>query len=80
MTKNPAKQLKAKSQPEMVNLEILNDGTIRPRKSFATFAGMVYQLWLINKRFTKMGIVGDFTVRLPLPGKFKYGGGAKHEK
>jgi len=27
---------------------------------------MVYQLRLINKRFKKLGIEGDFTVRLPI--------------
>lgn len=57
---------------EMVNMDVNTDGTIRARRGFKTFAGMVWQLWLINRRFTKMGIKGDFTVRLPLPeGNFK---------
>lgn len=55
-----------------INVEVMTNGTLRPRKSYKTFAGMVYQLWLINQRYTKMGVKGDFTVRLPLkPGGYK---------
>lgn len=56
----------------MQNIDIDSNGTVRPRKVFKTFSGMVWQFWLINKRFKKMGIVGNFTVTLPLPeGNFK---------
>lgn len=50
-----------------LNIALATDGAVHPRRGWKTFAGMVYQLWLINKRYTKMGIKGDFTVRLPLP-------------
>ena len=57
----------------MLNMDITYDGIVRPRKGFKTFSGMVWQLWLINNRFEKMGIQGDFMVRLPLPeGDFEY--------
>jgi hypothetical protein len=58
--------------PTTSNVDIQVDGTLHPRKSWKTFAGMVYQLWLINKRYTRMSVQGDFTVRLPLPkGNYK---------
>ena len=53
--------------PEMHNIDMRSDGIIRPRKSFKTFWGMVWQLWLINRRYTKMGVKGSFSVTLPLP-------------
>jgi len=51
----------------MLNVDIHTDGTIRARKGFKTFAGMVWHLWLINRRYNKLGVKGAFTVRLPLP-------------
>lgn len=51
----------------MVNVEIGRDGILRPRKSWKTFAGMVYQLWQLNKRYHRTGVKGDFVVSLPLP-------------
>ena len=51
---------------QMQNVEFLSNGTIRARRGYKTFKGMVYQLWLINKRYSKLGVQGDFTVRLPL--------------
>lgn len=58
--------------PQLTNVDIDRSGAFRPRKSWKTFAGMVHQLWLINKRFQKLGVDGDFTVRLPLPsGNYK---------
>ena len=52
---------------EMTNMVVDNNGNLRPRKSWKTFGGMVWQLYLINRRFKKLGVRGDFTVRLPLP-------------
>jgi len=49
------------------NIDVHTDGIVHPRKGWKTFAGMVYQLWLINKRYERMNIKGDFTIRLPLP-------------
>ncbi len=51
---------------EMTNMDIDASGHLRTRHSWTTFRGMVWQLWLINKRFSKRGISGDFTVTLPL--------------
>lgn len=57
----------------LLNVEVLTDGTLRPRRGYGTFAGLVYQLWLMNKRYQKLNVVADYTVRLPLKtGKFKY--------
>jgi len=50
----------------MLNIDITSKGEINKRKDWKSFKGMVYQLRLINKRYTKMGIQGDFTIRLPL--------------
>jgi len=52
---------------EMQNIDISQDGVVRPRKGFKTFRGFVYQMWLLNRRYKKMGIQGNFTVTLPLP-------------
>lgn len=52
---------------EMVNIDLSQDGVVRPRKGFKTFRGFVYQMWLINRRYKKMGVEGNFTVKLPLP-------------
>lgn len=55
------------------NIDVTPKGELRPRKGYKTFAGMVRELWHINKRYTKFGIVGDFNVRLPLKtGGFKF--------
>ena len=54
-------------KPHMTNVDITSDGVIRPRKGFKTFSGMVWQLWLINRRFSRMNVEGNFTVKLPLP-------------
>jgi hypothetical protein len=64
---------------EITNVDVDKSGVMRPRKMWRTFAGMVWQLWLINKRFKKLGIVGDFTVRLPLPGKYPMRSSIKSE-
>ena len=53
----------------LLNVEARTDGTIRPRKGFKTFNGFVYQMWILNRRYKKMGIRGSFTVTLPLPEK-----------
>lgn len=60
------------SHTRFTNIDFDQSGVLRPRKTWSTFAGMVWQLWLINKKLTKLGVRGDYTVRLPLkPGKFK---------
>jgi hypothetical protein len=60
------------SLSSMTNMDMDNSGILRPRKSWETFGGMVYQLWLLNKKYKRLGIVGDFTVRFPLPrGSYK---------
>lgn len=48
------------------NIEIQTDGTLRPRRGYKSFRGMVWQLWLINRRYQKMGVSGSFVVTLPL--------------
>lgn len=52
-----------------LNIDIQTDGSMRKRKGWKTFEGMVYQLRLINERYNKQGWSGDFTIRLPLPTK-----------
>ena len=53
-------------QYEIKNIDINKKGNISVRKRWITFKGMVYRLKLINKRFKKFDLSGDFTVRLPL--------------
>ena len=51
---------------QSLNIDIKTNGEIQKRVGWKSFKGMVYQLKLINKRYKKMGVSGDFTVRLPL--------------
>lgn len=50
---------------QSLNVDLSGSQTTK-RKGWKTFEGMVYQLGLINSRYLKRGISGDFTVRLPL--------------
>lgn len=51
---------------KLLNIDFTKNGCITKRRGWKTFKGMVYQLSLINKRYKKFGIIGDFTIRLPL--------------
>jgi len=53
----------------LLNIDVTIGGEIKKRKGWKTFQGMIYQLKLINKRYGKLGITGDFTIRLPLKEK-----------
>lgn len=54
---------------QFLNIDINKNGSIKKRKSWKSFKGMIYQLKLINKRYEKFNIVGDFTIRLPIKEK-----------
>jgi hypothetical protein len=57
----------------LLNVEIKTDGTLRARRGYKTFSGLVWQLWMMNRRYQKLNVVADYTIRLPLKtGKFKY--------
>ena len=51
-----------------MNISYNHDGTIRKRIGWRTFAEMVHDLWIQNKRLKKFGYEMDYTLRLPLKG------------
>jgi len=51
----------------MINIEIKSNGTVQ-RTGYRTFAEMVRMLERINKRYKKLGVSGDFMIRLPIRG------------
>ncbi len=53
----------------LLNINWNKDGEFIKRKGWKSFRGMVYQLKLLNKSYKKMGMQGEFTVKLPLKEK-----------
>lgn len=51
---------------EMNNIDFNMQGCVVKVKGWKTFNGMVRQLKTINNKYKKLGVVGDFTIRLPL--------------
>lgn len=50
----------------MENITFNQDGHIVKRHGWKSFRGMIKELRRLNKSLTKMGIVADYTIRLPL--------------
>lgn len=50
------------------NISMNNDGSLRRRIGWRTFADMVHELWIQNKRLKNIGGEMDYTLRLPLKG------------
>ena len=48
------------------NITFNRDGNIVKRKGWKSLRGMIRELRRINKQLTKMNVVADYTVRLPL--------------
>ena len=48
------------------NITFNQDGHIVKRREWKSFRGMIKELRRMNKQLTKMNIVANYTVRLPL--------------
>lgn len=59
---------KLKEESMDKNISFNQDSTVRKRRGWRTFADMVHELWMQNKRLKKLGMQMDYTLRLPLKG------------
>ncbi len=50
------------------NIYFNKDSSVRTQIDWETFAEMVHELWIQNKRLKKFGVQMNYTIRIPLRG------------
>jgi hypothetical protein len=52
---------------DLLNIDITPDGQLTKRRGWRSFWGMVWELYKVNQKYRKFGLVGNFNIMLPLP-------------